>query len=227
MANGDRCTDHRRPHGEVAARRARPHRGRHRSRCGRPGGHPHRRPEVWLRPVVVRRGGLRHEGGARRGGRPLHARDRPDDLRGLVEPGPVDHLLLRSLHRDLGLRLRRRRDGGHGPAAAHALPVLLGPGVGHSLRPGRPGPRLVGALLDVREGLRRARRADVRQHDRRGRAHRAEPARTADGAGAHHPHRLGRQRAVGGGWGRAARSRSRPTATGSARRAGPPRGTCA
>ena len=83
--------------------------------------------------------------------------------------GHLDHVVLRAVHRRLGLRVRRRRDGRHRARALRAVRGALGHLVGHRLRPDRPRAGVERPLRPVREGARRPRRADVR-HDGRRRA---------------------------------------------------------
>ncbi len=144
----------------VADRRARP-RGRG-DRCGRrrPGRHHGRRRQVRLHAAVGRRARRGDQGGAGRGRRSLLAGHRADDLRGLAQPGPLDDVVLRAVHRGLGSGLRRDRDVVVGAADRRALPRPLA-ALDRGASSGLVGLALVwlGTYGALREGDGRARSA--------------------------------------------------------------------
>ena len=94
-----------------------------------------------------------------------------------------------ALHRDLGLRVRRRGDGRHRARARRAHRGPVGDVVGHPLGPHRPGPGVDGSLQHLREGAGRPRRADVRHHGRRRAAGHPQHPRAAHRARPAHPRR--------------------------------------
>ena len=147
-------------------------------------------------------------------------------LRGLAQPGHVDHCTSPPTSSSGASSTAPPPWPAPACRSTRCFPVLPVTGLGHPLRAHRPRPRLVGAA--TRSSRRSGRLVGVMFVTMVGAALLTLPnlPELVTGLAPHHPRRGAGQRPRPWPAASAAPSPWRPTATGSARRAGPPRATC-